>query len=63
MTERDLLNRKKFLFDYLELIHLYPDEFEKKHGEIGLRKEIDRILDEINIVERKLKKLNDEKSN
>lgn len=62
MRKKVLLNRKKFLLDYLKLIRLYPKHFKENFGESGLRAEIDRILDEFNSVNQELKEIEDEEN-
>ena len=48
MTEREIENKLKNLFDQLRLIHKYEEDFLRVEGTLGLQKRIDAILDEIN---------------
>jgi hypothetical protein len=50
MTKREARNRLKNLYEQLELIHEYEQEFLQIEGTRGLRKRIDAILDEINFL-------------
>ncbi len=54
MSEQELINKINSLHQYLELIHLYNDEFVEKYGQKGGEEEIDRILDSINFYNQKL---------
>lgn len=57
MTERDYELRLKVLHAQLRLIDAYEDEFIEKEGRGGLNRRRDVILDEINYLNRKFKKL------
>ena len=48
MTEREIENKLKSLFDQLRLIDKYEEDFLRVEGRRGLQKRIDAILDEIN---------------
>jgi hypothetical protein len=48
MSERDILNRISLLYQQLELINLYEEEFLEILGKEGYFKKINDILDEIN---------------
>ncbi len=48
MTKREARNRLKSLYDQLELIREYEQQFLEIEGVSGLRKRVDEILDEIN---------------
>ena len=48
MTKKQLKNRLKILFQQLELMNIYPDNFQDKLGKRGIQNYIDDILDEIN---------------
>ncbi len=48
MNEKLIIQKLKFYYDYLKLMDLYPEDFEKAFG--GKREkeaEVDRILDQI----------------
>jgi hypothetical protein len=57
MTERDYELRLKVLYAQLRLIDAYEDEFIEKEGQGGLNRRRDVILDEINYLNKKFKKL------
>lgn len=50
MTKREAENKLKNLYDQLELIQEYEQEFLRIEGVSGLRKRVDDILDEINFL-------------
>ena len=58
MTKKQLKNRLKILFQQLELMNLYPDNFQDNLGKRGIQNYIDDILDEINEISDLLEKLN-----
>jgi len=47
MRERTLRNRLKILYQQLDLINLYPDDFIEALGEKGIEDYINETLDEI----------------
>jgi hypothetical protein len=57
MTERDYELRLKVLYAQLALIDKYEKEFIEKEGRRGVEAHRDEILDEINYINRELKKL------
>lgn len=60
MTKRQLKNRLKVLFQQLELMNRYPESFLENIGKRGIENTIDDILDEINEINRALKKINNQ---
>lgn len=54
MTKKDKLNKLKFYYDYLKLLYLYSDEYEKKFGLKGYQEEVDKALDGINEMRKKI---------
>jgi hypothetical protein len=50
MTIREAKNRLQNLYDQLELIHQYKQEFIEIEGVRGVERRIDVILDEINFL-------------
>lgn len=57
MTERDYELRLKVLYAQLAIIDKFEDEFLEKEGRQGVEAHRDEILDEINYLNKKLKKL------
>ena len=57
MTERDYVLRLNVLYTQLAIIDLYEAEFIRKEGRRGVEEHRDEILDEINYINRKLKKI------
>jgi hypothetical protein len=58
MTNREIKNLLKMLYDQLEMIRAYEQEFMDKEGKRRLDERIDGILDRINYLTKLLKKRN-----
>lgn len=58
MSKRDLLNRRKILCQQLFLIDMRKEEFIKKlGGRRALSERVDEFLDELNLINGELEKL------
>ncbi|MEM6320632.1 MAG: hypothetical protein AAF960_23385 [Bacteroidota bacterium] len=60
MTKRDIELRQEVLKQQLTLINLYSDDFLERLGKKGLEHYIDEILDEMNYLDKQLKKYEDD---
>jgi uncharacterized protein YyaL (SSP411 family) len=58
MTNREIKNLLKMLYDQLEMIRAYEQEFMDKEGKRRVNERIDGILDRINYLTKLLKKRN-----
>lgn len=54
MTKKEILQLLENRFQQLEMIRFFREEFEEKEGKSGVLERIDRLLDEINELKRKL---------
>jgi hypothetical protein len=57
MTEKEIRQRLAILNQQLDIINLYPEDFIKIEGVKGLEERINRILDEKNYLNKRLKEL------
>ena len=54
MTKKEILQLLENRFQQLEMIRIFREEFEEKEGKRGVLERIDRLLDEINELKKKL---------
>ncbi len=54
MTKKEMLQLLENRFQQLEMIRIFRKEFEEKEGKRGVLERIDRLLDEINELKKKL---------
>ncbi len=54
MTKKQITQLLENRFQQLEMISIFRKEFEEKEGKSGVLKQIDRLLDEINELKKKL---------
>ena len=54
MTKKEMLQLLENRFQQLEMIRIFREEFEEKEGKSGVLERIDRLLDEINELKKKL---------
>ena len=63
MSEKNLRNRLNILFQQLDLINLYPDEYLEKYGVKGGEENLNNILDEMIDIQNQLSEIESQKKN